>query len=331
MSRNERGGDVAVFFTGGTIGMHAQENGGVAPAHAIEELMAQVRPHLGGVGLRVVDWADVPSPHMTPELMWRLSRDVQAMLADPEVCGAVVLHGTDVMEETAYLCDLTVDSDKPLIFSGAMRSTDELGYDGLRNILYAVRACLECPRSAGTLLLMSDRVFAASEVTKTHSTAIDAFASPGLGPLGSVAAERLHLERLPVRGRVFRPATIEPNVDLVKLCPGMDARYVECSRAHGVAGLVVEGFGAGNVPPMVVDALEAMAGDGLPVVLTSRCVQGGVWPIYGYRGGAAGLQKRGLILGGSLPGQKARIKLMVALGESRDPVHIREAFEGARP
>lgn len=310
--------------------MHTQDNGGVAPAHAIQELIDRLRPHLPGVGLRVVDWADVPSPHMTPELMWRLSRDVEVMLADPDVCGAVVLHGTDVMEETAYLCDLTVDSDKPLVFSGSMRSTDELGYDGLRNIFQAVRACLEFPKGAGTLLLMSDRIFAASEVTKTHSTAIDAFASPGLGPLGSVAAERLHLERLPVRGRVYKPAAIEANVDLVKLCPGMDARYVECSRAHGVAGLVVEGFGAGNVPPMVVDALESMARDGLPVVLTSRCVQGGVWPIYGYRGGAAGLQKRGLILGGALPGQKARIKLMVVLGESHDPVYIREAFEGAK-
>ena len=328
MPSSEQWGEVTVFYTGGTIGMQAAPDGGVVPAGAWQGLLGEVQARLRGVRLRPVDWADVPSPHMTPELMWRLSRDIEAQLAAPEVCGAVVLHGTDVMEETAYLCDLTVDSPKPVIFSGSMRALDELGYDGLRNIHFAVRACLECPSGAGTVLLMSDRIFAASEVTKIHSTAIDAFAAPGLGPLGSVAGEILHLDRWPVRGRIFRPQRLRTEVDLVKLCPGMDARYIECSRAHGVAGLVVEGFGAGNVPPKVVDALEALAAEGVPVVLTSRCIQGGVWPIYGYRGGAAALQQRGLILGGGLPGPKARIKLMVALGESDDPEWIRRVFAG---
>lgn len=331
MPRNKAQGDVAVFYTGGTIGMHAVAEGGVAPAHAFSRLLTELESKLGGLTVRSVDWADVPSPHMTPELMWRLSRDVEAQLADPGVCGAVVLHGTDVMEESAYLLDLTVDSPKPIIFTGAMRSLDELGYDGMRNIFFAVKACWECPPGAGAVLLMSDRLFAASEVTKIHSTAIDSFAAPGLGPLGSVAGEILHLERWPVRGRVFKPQALVSNVDLVKFCPGMDGRYVQCSRDHGVAGLVVEGFGAGNVPPAVVDSLEALVREGVPVVLTSRCIQGGVWPIYAYRGGAAGLRKRGLILGGGLPGQKARIKLMVVLGEGGGMDAVREAFEGTAP
>lgn len=326
MKPNKTGRDIAVFSTGGTIGMHARPDGGVAPDHGFLEISRQIESSLPDVSLRLVDWADVPSPHMTPQLMWRLSRDVQAVLEEDEVQGAVVLHGTDVMEETAYLFDLTVKSDKPVIFTGSMRSMGELGYDGLRNLYFAVKCCLKSPMGVGAVLLMSDRLYAASEVTKIHSMAIDAFDSPGLGPIGNVAGENLHLQRWPARGHIFTPDEPEFDVDLVTLCPGMDARHIECSMERGAVGLVVQGFGAGNVPPSVVDTLQDLVRQDVPVVLTSRCVQGGVWPIYSYRGGAAGLEKQGLILGGGLPGQKARIKLMVALGENRDMNAVRQAF-----
>lgn len=321
------GRDVVVFSTGGTIGMHSLPDGGVAPDHGFQDIARLVEPHLKGVSLRFVDWADVPSPHMTPQLMWRLSRDVQEALEDEAVCGAVVLHGTDVMEETAYLCDLTVASDKPVVFTGSMRAMDDLGYDGLRNLVLGVKCCLKSPPGVGTVLQMSDRLYAAAEVIKVHSTAIGAFDSPGFGPIGTVTGDVLQMERWPVRGRVFSPPEPEFHVDLVTLCPGMDARHIECSMEHGAAGLVVQGFGAGNVPPAVVDTLCGLVQGGVPIVLTSRCIQGGVWPIYGYLGGAAGLKRHGLILGGGLPGQKARIRLMVALGESRNMNSVRAAFE----
>ncbi len=321
------GRDVVVFSTGGTISMHAGPDGGVAPDHGFVSISGQVGKYLKDTPLRFVDWADAPSPHMTPRLMWKLAMDVQAALEDDSVCGAVVLHGTDVMEETAYLLDLTVKSDKPVVFTGSMRSMDELGYDGLRNLVLAVKCCLKSPPGVGTVLQMSDRLYAAAEVIKVHSTAIGAFDSPGFGPIGAVTGDVLQMERWPVRGRVFTPEEPVFDVDLVTLCPGMDARHIECSMERGAVGLVVEGFGAGNVPPSVVDTLHNLVRDGVPIVLTSRCIQGGVWPIYGYRGGAAGLQRHGLILGGGLPGQKARIKLMVALGETRDMNAVRAAFE----
>jgi L-asparaginase len=318
---------VAVFFTGGTLGMRGRPGeGDVAPAGAFDQLMAALAPSIPGVSLTPVAWADVPSSNMTPERMFALGRDVEAMLAEDDVCGAVVAHGTDVMEETAYMLDLTVDSDKPVVVTGSMRSLDELGYDGLRNLYCAVLACLECPPGAGVVVLMSDRLYAASEVAKTHSMAIDAFDAPGLGPLGSVAGEVLHLSRWPARQKVLKTSAIEPNVDLISLCPGMDGRFIACARENGAAGLVVEGFGAGNVPPAVADALEPLLAEGLPVVLTSRCIQGGVWPIYGYHGGAGEMARKGIILGGALPGNKARIKLMVALGLTRELAAIRSLF-----
>jgi L-asparaginase len=116
-------------------------------------------------------------------------------------------------------------------------------------------------------------------------------------------------------------------VDLIKFGPGADGRFIRASREHGAAGLVVEGFGAGNVPPGLVAELEALVRDGLPVVLTTRCLMGGVRPIYGYPGGAADLEKRGVILGGRFPGQKARILLMAALGLTREAGSVKAIFD----
>ncbi len=331
MSAQTRKGQVAVFYTGGTIGMQAQDGDasghGAVPTQAFLPLMAALSERLKDVPVRPVPWADVPSPHMTPERMFELSGDVAQVLALPEVRGAVVVHGTDVMEETAYMLHLTLNSNKPVVFTGAMRTLDELGYDGLRNLHFAILACCQCPPGAGVVLLMSDRLFAASEAVKIHSLAIDSFDAPGLGPIGSVAGERLHLSRWPGRHQVYTPEAIEPHVDLIRICPGMDGRFLDCSLAHGAAGVVVEGFGAGNVPPSVLGSLEALLGKGVPVVLASRCIQGGVWPIYGYPGGAAGLKDKGVILAGGLPGHKARIKLMVGLGLTRDMARLKAMFE----
>lgn len=327
MPKSNHSGRVAIFFTGGTVGMRGRPGqGDVAPAQAFDQLMEALKPALSGISLAPVAWADVPSPHMTPERMFALGRDVERLLAQDDVRGAVVVHGTDVMEETAYMLDLTVDSDKPVVVTGSMRSMDELGYDGLRNLSCAVLACLECPPGAGVVVLMSDRLYAASEVAKIHSMAIDAFDAPGLGPLGSVAGEVLHLSRWPARQPVLKPTALETNVELISICPGMDGRFIDCARERGVAGLVIEGFGAGNVPPAVADALIPLLSAELPVVLTSRCIQGGVWPIYGYHGGAGELARLGIILGGALAGNKARIKLMVALGMSRHLPTIRGFF-----
>lgn len=322
---------IAVFFTGGTIGMRHSADGSVRPSLGLTDLLAElsveslVPPDAGGERtlpqadagsvLLPVEWADLPSPHMTPELMFRLATDVRAVLARPDIAGAVVTHGTDVMEETAFMLDLLLETSKPVVITGSMRSHDEAGYDGLRNLASAARACLlPLPPESGVVLLMTDKLFAAREATKVHSMGVDAFDAPGAGPLGTCVAGGIQLFRLPVPHSPLPARHIETRVEFVSLAPGMDGKFLACARESGARGIVVEGFGAGNVPPGALPEIERAVAAGIPVVLTSRCIEGGVWPVYGYSGGANQLRDIGVLLGGNLSGQKARILLMVALG-----------------
>jgi len=258
---------------------------------------------------------------------WR--EDVDRALAQPQVLGAVVLHGTDLLVESAFMADLVIESSKPVVYTGSMRFFSELGYDGIRNLLGGIKACLlPLPPELGVVLLMTDRLFSAREAVKINSLNVDAFEAPGSGPVGYVAGDELSLTRRPHEHVVpLKAVRIETNVGMVACYPGMDADLIDYFRAKGVAGLVVEGFGAGNVPPDVVPGLARLIGDRVPVVLTTRCVDGGVWPMYGYPGGGAELERMGVILGGRLTAHKAQILLMAALGSTRDPDQIRRVFK----
>lgn len=323
--------EVVIFFTGGTICMRPETGKlGVVPGDGFERFFGELRNLLPQVRLRAVPWSDLPSPHMTPQLMFQLARDVDAHLAGEDVVGAVVIHGTDVLVESAFMAELTIRSSKPVVYTGAMRYLSEIGYDGIRNLVNAIRACiLPLPPQTGTVLLMADRFFSAREVAKINSLNVAAFEAPDSGPIGYVAGESILLTRppcdtpkplaaLPVSDR------IETEVALISCYTGMDAELIAFLDKKGIRGLVVEGFGAGNVPPKLVPALRALSDKKIPVVLTTQCPEGGTWPIYAYPGGGADLQKIGIIPGGRLPGAKARILMMAVLGGTREPDEVRK-------
>jgi len=326
--------EIVVFFTGGTIGMSPAEGvTGVAPNDNFHDLLNQFRPPEADVTLRPVLWSDKPSPHMTPGDMFRLALDVEKTLAEPSVAGAVILHGTDTLAETAYMCDLVIASDKPVILTGSMRYYSESGYDGIRNLANTIRACLlPLPPGIGACILMTDRIFAAREAVKVNSLNVDAFESREAGVVGYVAGESVVLARrhsTPAPRPGLHPGAIEERVPLLTAYTGMGRSLIDHARSLGSKGMVIEGFGAGNVPPTVVEALEECVSAGLPVVLSTRCIEGGVWPVYGYPGGGADLEGRGVILCGRLGGPKARIRLICALGLTADMEEIRRIFRDA--
>ena len=320
---------VIIVTTGGTIAM-TKTHEGVVPFSEGNSLITQI-PGLERVAeIDHVEFSNVPSPYMTPEMMWRLSRKVQSIVDDPEVDGVVITHGTDTLEETSYLLDLTVKTEKPIVLTAAMRNINELGTDGPRNVLSSVRvASSESAVGMGAMVCLNDEVHAAREVTKTYTSNVATFESPGYGPLGIVDEDAVIFFRKPLLRMNIETDRIESKVALVKTFTGDDGNILRKIVDMGYKGIVLEGFGRGNVPPEVADAVSDVI-DRVVVVLTSRCFKGRVLDVYGYKGGGADLARRGVILGQEVSAQKARIKLMIVLGKTSDRDEIRGYFETSR-
>lgn len=329
MTRNT--GTIAVFFTGGTIGMSPVEgHEGVAPGNNFAKLLHDLASPPEGVTLEPVLWSDKPSPHMTPEDMFRLAGDIQRAVDREDCLGAVVLHGTDVLAETASMCDLVVDTPKTVVLTGSMRYYSESGYDGIRNLINSIRTVLlPLPPGTGAVLLMTDRIFRARETVKVNSLNVDAFESREAGIIGYVAGEEVIVSGCPLPSephRKFQPEKLETRVPLITSYTGMGPDSIDAARKNGAKGLVIEGFGAGNVPPEAVPAIERCLASDIPVVLATRCIEGGVWPIYGYPGGGADLKSKGVILSRRMGGPRARLRLMLALSVAKDATEARRHF-----
>jgi L-asparaginase len=323
---------LAAFFTGGTISMRFDPaTGGAAPALSGGEIMAQV-PGLDEIAdFDVIDFGKWPGPHVTPSRMMELARATREKLADESVAGAVVTHGTDTLEETAYLLDLVLNEEKPVVFVGAMRNSSELSWDGPGNLRSAVRVAVDPQaRGLGVIVAMNDQLIAAAEATKTHTESTDTFQSRDFGPLGFVDKDRVIVTRRPVQseGREHIVTDrIEERVDVIKMVAGADGRFINFAIDDGARGLVIEGLGRGHVTVAALPAIERAAEAGLPVVITSRCPRGRVLDTYAYEGAGRQLRKMGAILGGMLPSHKARIKLMLELGAGWGVERIRKSFE----
>jgi L-asparaginase len=318
---------IALVFTGGTISMrHDPAAGGAVPALAGRDILALVPQIQEIADLDVDEFGAFPGPHMTVDVMWRLRERVLHHISRDDVRGVVITHGTDSLEESAYCLARSVATDKPIVFTGAMRTSSDLGWDGPANLGAAVRvAASEAARGTGVLVVMNDRIFAGLDVTKAHTHMLDAFESPGLGPLGVVDDGRVVFRRaVPEMSEVLTPSRLGAPVDIVYSYAGADSRLLDAARAEGM-GVVVAGMGRGNVPPEMVPGIERWIAAAKPVVLTSRSLRGRVGHTYGYFGGGRRLHELGVIFAGSRRPQQARIDLMLALGAGVD---VRAYFEG---
>lgn len=321
---------LAAFFTGGTISMRFDPaTGGAVPALSGAEIIAQV-PGLHEIAdFDVIDFGKWPGPHVTPSRMMDLARAAREKLAAENVAGAIVTHGTDTLEETAYLLDLVLNEVKPIVFVGAMRNSSELSWDGPGNLRSAVRvAVAPQARGLGVIVAMNDQLIAAAEATKTHTESTDTFQSRDFGPLGIVDKDRVIVTRRPVERERIATGEIEERVDVIKMAAGADGRFINFAIDDGARGLVIEGLGRGNVTVAALPAIDRAVNAGLPVVITSRCPRGRVLDTYAYEGAGRQLRKMGAIMGGMLPSHKARIKLMLELGAGYSVERIRESFEG---
>src|SRR5215469_6985924 len=322
---------VAVFGLGGTIAMTQAPGGGVSPALSAPELLAAV-PGLDGLAaeLRTVDFRRKPGASVSFGDLFELSAAIRAAL-DNGGTGAVVTQGTDTIEEAAYVLDLLLDTDAPIVVTGAMRNPTMAGADGPANILAAIQVALSpAARGLGCLVVLGDQIHAARWVQKTHTASPTAFASPGHGPLGEVVEGRV---RLPVALRHGSPA-LHPDparrvrVGVATVVLGDDGSLAEAA-GERADGLVIAALGVGHVPADMAPVLGRLA-DRIPVVLASRIGAGPVHDrTYGYPGSERDLLSRGLISAGCLDPVKARILLHLLIGSGADQTRIRESFAAA--
>ncbi|MCT4564444.1 MAG: asparaginase [Maledivibacter sp.] len=320
---------VAVVFTGGTISMKIDPRISAAiPALSSEEIMSMVTNIDKFADIEMVNFETIPGPHMTPQKMMNLSRLVKTLIQRDDIDGIVITHGTDTLEETAFLLDLNIFSNKPIVIAGAMRNGSELGYDGPSNLAAAICTIIsDQAQNKGVLVVMNNEVNAASEVTKTHTLSLDTFKSLEFGPLGIVDNDEVIFYRDIVKHHHIETDSIEENVYLIKTYAGIDSSLIDFCVDKGAKGIVIEAMGRGNIPPMMVSGIKNAISKGVKVVLVSRCPMGRVLDSYGYDGGGKTLRNLGVIFGGSLNGQKARIKLMLALSITEDGKKIKEIFE----
>lgn len=320
---------VAVIFNGGTITMKVDPRISAAvPTLTGEEIMSMVTGIEEFAEIESLTFSNLPGPHMNPETMLELSKFIQNLLDREDITGVVVTHGTDTLEETAYLLDLTINSAKPVVVTGSMRNSSELGYDGPANLAASICTVVsKGARNRGVLVCLNDELNCASEVTKANSMSLDTFKSPNFGPIGIVDSNLVIFYRDSLTKQHIETNAIETKVDLIKCAAGMDSSYIDFALSRGVRGIVIEAMGRGNIPPLMVDGVKRAIESGVPVVLVSRCYQGRVLDSYGYPGGGKTLRKLGVIYGDNLPGQKARIKLMLALSKTNNIDELKELFE----
>lgn len=320
---------IVLLFTGGTISMrHDPSLGGAVPTLRGADILALV-PGLDQVApLEIDDWASFPGPHMTLERMWALRRRIIDHLARPDVDGIVVTHGTDALEESAYLVVRSVATTKPVVFTGAMRTSSDLGWDGPANLDASVRvAASRDAGRCGVVVVMDDRIFAATDVTKVNTHMLDAFDSLALGPVGVIDdGEVIFRRALPAPPPVLAPTELIGPVDIVYAYAGADARLIDAARETG-RGIVIAGMGRGNVPPAMVDGIDRWIGEGKPVVITSRALRGRVGCTYGYPGGGRRLAEKGAIFAGARRPQQARLELLLGLGARLSVAELRDLFE----
>lgn len=303
---------ILILHTGGTISMSEDATGKIKP-NAQNPLAELSLDSKGQIQLVTEEIFNLPSPHITPAHMLQLSQRLRQAAAEG-FDGAVVTHGTDTLEETALFLDLTLTSTMPVVVTGAMRSSNEIGSDGLYNFRTAIMvASANASVGKGVVVVMNDEIHSARYVTKTHTTNVATFRTPTFGPIGIVS-----------EGHVNYMQTINPQphlpieeviteVYLIKAYAGMTGTLFQALNQPTTRGIVIEALGAGNLPPQTLAALQDLVHQNIPVVLVSRCFNGIAEPVYDYQGGGANLAQMGIIFCRGLNGPKARIKLLVGL------------------
>ena len=316
---------ILVLHTGGTISMQADQNGAVESSPI--NPMTQVTSPLVNIEVVSVDFLNLPSPHIQIDHMMMIYKKIREEASHFD--GFVITHGTDTLEETAYFLDTMSIPQMPIVMTGAMRSSNELGSDGIYNYRTALRvAADEKSADKGVLVVMNDEIHAAKYVTKTHTTNVSTFQTPTHGPLGLVTKREILFFKAADKRVRFDLQAINGVVPIIKSYADMDTILLDALVEAPISGLVIEALGAGNLPPASISAIKKLINKQLPIVLVSRCFNGIAEPVYAYDGGGIQLEELGVLFVKELNSQKARIKLLIAVNAGLNGQDLADYIQG---
>ena len=324
---------VALLATGGTIASVKQDYGGWEASLKAQEILDRT-PIPQGVEVQCYDHSVINSFRMDVPYLLGLASRLNEILADKSLAGVVVTQGTDTMEEVAWFCELAVRAEAPIVFTGAQRAADHATPDGESNLHHAVSVVADGrAKGLGALICFHGLLLGAQQAAKVHSGAAKGFGSPGTPPLATydeAQKEWRFGDGLPPRfPSIALPSvlSLDGRVFLIKATLGDDGTLARAAIKAGARGLVVEGFGIGDVPPALGSAMIDAAQAGVIVVMTTRCSAGRAAPVYGAEGGGHALAQAGVLFSESLLGLKLRILLMLLLGSNAPHEQIAELIQ----
>jgi L-asparaginase len=320
---------VTVFSLGGTISSVESGGKGVEPTLTGEALVSDV-PEIAEVAeVSAVSFRQAASGELTVDDLAELASEITDLVGEG-ASGAVVTQGTDAIEETAFVLDLLVDHDAPVVVTGAMRNPTLPGADGPANLLASIQvAASDVARDLGAVVVLNDEIHAARFVRKTHTSNPATFRSDPVGPVGWISEGKPRVVLRPVgRNKITLPEGAQDRkAALLTIALDDDGRLLSAIEQQGYDGLVIEAIGGGHVPSVMVEALEDLAGK-MPVILASRTGGGEVLrSTYGFPGSEIDLLDRGLINAGLLDGLKARLFLTLLLRSGATREEIRDSFD----
>jgi L-asparaginase len=323
---------ILIVMLGGTISMTNAGNG-LVPTLSGEALLSPLSAYLtSDIEIAVENRTSVASPNLSFAVVRELAVSLPAKMRHSDICGVVVVQGTDTIEETSFLLDLLLaENSKPVVVTGAMRGADSLSPDGPANLLASIRVASE-PASAdrGVLVVLNEEIHAAAHVVKVSTSQVNAFSSPNGGPVGVLSEGAIHYfnnARLRANIPASCSAEREPPVALLKIGFSDDGRMLRILPRLGFEGTVIEAMGAGHVPGSLVPSIGELRRH-MPVILASRTGSGFVHTkTYSYPGSETDLLSCGLFPSGHLNALKARILLMTALACDCTRGGIEDAFK----
>ena len=322
---------VTILAVGGTVagsGPGSLDASYTSGTVTVDKLIAAV-PEINKIAtIKGEQISNIGSQEMNNEVWLKLANRVNELLTSGKADGIVITHGTDTMEETAYFLNLVVKSDKPIVFTGAMRNSGSLSADGPLNIYNAVNVAMSKEAAGkGVMVVMNDEIHAAREVTKSDTTAVDTFKSPNSGKIGTAYYGNVKFYMNPTRKHTINSAfditKIKelPRVDIIYSHSNDNPDFVNLAVKNGAKGIVNAGMGNGNPFPSVLEALGEAVKSGVVVVRGSRVSSGETT-----MNGEVDDGKYGFLASDNLNAQKARVLLMLALTKTSDKARIQEYF-----